>query len=147
MAGFAYPLSSLSLSIVEARGNSKNFFKVEVIKKILFLPIYFIAYFYGITYFLISFVVAAFIATFINVRFVKFEIDISVFTTVKLLCRYFFSTLLLVVVGELAHYYFQTIQHFIISGIEAIVFILLYVGLHSQFKSNGYQYTLALLKH
>ena len=93
LAGFAYPLSSLSLSIIEARGNSKNFFKVEIIKKILFLPTYFIAYFYGIIPFLISFVLAMFIATFINVRFLKFELDIKVWQTVKYLSTYFFPTL------------------------------------------------------
>ena len=129
LAGFAYPLSSLSLSIVEARGNSKNFFIVELIKKIIQLPIYFIAYFYGI-----------------KVRFVKFELNISVFKTIKFLSKYFFSTLLLVSLGELGLLYFQTVQPLLIAAIEAILFMLMYIGLHYQFKSKGYEYTLALLK-
>lgn len=146
LAGFAYPLSSLSLSIIEARGNSKNFLKVEIIKKFIFLPTYFIAYYYGISAFLISFVIALFIATFINVRFLKFELDISVRHTIYLLSKYFVSSLVIVLTLELIAKHIVNLNHFFFTLIEVLLFVITYLGLHYSFKSKGINFALALIQ-
>jgi O-antigen/teichoic acid export membrane protein len=146
LAGFAYPLSSLSLSIIEARGNSKSFFKVEIIKKILFLPTYFIAYFYGIIPFLISYVIAMFIATFINVRFLKFELDISVWQTIKFLSTYFIPTIIFIAVIYALQLLINYPTTFGVVFIEVIAFISAYFIVHYTFKSKGLEFTLALIK-
>ena len=146
LAGFAYPLSSLSLSIIEARGNSKNFFKVEIIKKILFLPTYFIAYFYGIIPFLISYVVACFIGTFINVRFLKYELDISVVQTIKFLSIYFISTLVIVFGINFIQIYYTINPGIFVVTLQVVAFIGFYFLINKLIKSNGMKYTLALIK-
>lgn len=145
LAGFAYPLSSLSLSIIEARGNSKSFFVVEIIKKLLFLPTYFIAYFYGITPFLISFVIACFIGTFINVRFLKFELDISVWQTIKFLCTYLCASFGIVALITAIQYQFNYPNSMGMVIIEIIVFISAYLLLNFFTKSKGIQYSFELI--
>lgn len=146
LAGFAYPLSSLSLSIIEARGNSKNFFKVEIIKKILFLPTYFIAYSYGIIPFLISYVVACFIGTFINVRFLKYELDISVVQTIKLLSFYFISSLVIVFGISLIQIYYTINPSLYIVLLEIVAFIGFYFLINKLTNSKGMTYAFALIK-
>jgi O-antigen/teichoic acid export membrane protein len=146
LAGFAYPLSSLSLSIIEARGNSKNFFKVEIIKKFLFLPTYFIAYSFGIIPFLISYVVACFIGTFINVRFLKYELDISVAQTIKFLSVYFILALSLIFIINFIQIYYSINPSLFLVTLEVVAFIGFYFLINKLIKSNGMKYTLALIK-
>jgi teichuronic acid exporter len=145
IAGFAYPLSSLSLSIIEARGNSKSFFVVEIIKKVLFLPTYFIAYFYGIIPFLISFVIACFIGTFINVRFLKFELTISVWQTIKYLSTYLFASFGIIAIITAIQYQFNYASSFGIVFIEIVAFISAYLLLNFFNKSKGIQYSFELI--
>jgi teichuronic acid exporter len=146
LAGFAYPLSSLSLSIIEARGNSKNFFKVEILKKILFLPTYFIAYFLGIIPFLIAYTIAMYIATFINVGFLKYELEISVIQTIKFLSTYFIPALSLIFIINLIQMYYDYYPSLFIVSLEVVAFIGFYFLINKLTNSRGMTYTLALIK-
>lgn len=145
LAGFAYPLSSLSLSIIEARGNSKNFFKLEVIKKILVLPTYFIAYQYGIKAYLVSYLAFCIIGTFMNVLFLTFEIPITVLETIKQLGRYFFSSILIVLVLNIFKDNFR--DNLLNTFFITITFTLIYFITHHLFKSKGLIYAFELVKH
>ncbi len=145
LAGFAYPLSSLSLSIIEARGNSKSFFVVEIIKKLLFLPTYFIAYFYGIIPFLISFVIGCFIGTFINVRFLKFELTISVWQTIKYLSTYLFASFGIIALITAIQYQLNYPNSKFMVFIEIIAFISAYLLLNFFTKSKGIKYSFELI--
>jgi teichuronic acid exporter len=145
LAGFALPLSSLSLSIIESRGNSKNFLRVEVIKKIVGIPSYFIAYFYGVIPFLVSYFFVALICTFINVRFLKFELDISVSQTMK-----FLSTYLLTAAGIVEFINFiknQLNYQPSISSvvIEIFIFISMYLTINFFTRTNGIRYSFELI--
>ncbi len=146
LSGFAYPLSSLSLSIIEARGNSKSFFIVEVIKKILFLPTYYIAYSYGIMPYLFSFVIASYLGTFINVRFLKFELQISVWKTVKYLSRYILYSLAIILSIKYFQFHMNYIPTIKFVMLEMALFILIYLGLNLISNSKGLEYSLALIK-
>ena len=146
LAGFAYPLSNLSLSIIEARGNSKNFFKVEIIKKIIFLPVYFIAFVYGIKYFLFSVVFLSLIGTFLNVHFVKYELDISVFKTIKFLAKYLANAILIILAIEVIFKYFSFQENFVSMLYSICIFSSIYLVTNFLTKSKGVIYTLALLK-
>lgn len=95
LAGFAYPLSSLMLTILEARGNSKVFFRVEVLKKILFFPTYVIAYFFGIAWYLKSFLVACVIGTGLNLIFLNKEIHVGYVQSFRILSKYLLTGLVL----------------------------------------------------
>jgi O-antigen/teichoic acid export membrane protein len=144
-AGFAYPLSSLSLSIIEARGNSKNFFVVEMIKKVLFLPTYFIAFYWGIIPFLVSYVMVMYIATFINVRFLKFELEISVWQTIKYLSAYVIPAFASIALLQLGQNYLDYSTSFFIVFIEIVAFIAVYLFVNFKVKNNGLFYSLAII--
>lgn len=147
IVGFAYPLSSLTLSIIEARGNSKNFFRLEIIKKVLFLPTYFIAYYYGIEAYLISYIVFCIIGTFVNVLFLTFEIPIRVYNTILQLARYFIPTILIIFLLYLVQMQLQYANSLIISGIEVVIFAGIYFSLHQLAKSKGLQYAVELIRN
>jgi O-antigen/teichoic acid export membrane protein len=138
IAGFAYPISSLSLSIIEARGNSKSFFRVEIIKKILFLPTYYIAFRFGITYFLVSYIIACFIGTFINVLFAQFEIEFDFWKIVIAFFKYYLPAAAIV----FALYYLKQQVNLISDTIDgllaAIVFVVSFSAIQFFKKTNGF---------
>lgn len=145
LSGFAYPLSSLSLSIIEARGNSKSFFIVEVVKKVLALPTYFIAYSHGIIPYLFSFTILGYVSTFINVRFLKFEINISVWQTVKFISKYLILSLIIILLVTLIKKQFYDTSGFIGVLVELFFFIICYIGLNFLLKTKGFEYSINLI--
>ena len=147
IVGFAYPLSSLTLSIIEARGNSKSFFKLEIIKKLLFLPTYFIAYYYGIEAYLLSYIVFCIIGTFVNVLFLTFEIPIKVFVTVLQLGRYFTSSVFIILILFLVQQQLKYANSLIIAGTEIALFTGIYFTIHQLAKSKGLKYSIELIRN
>ncbi len=145
IAGFAYPLSSLSLSIIESRGNSKNFLKVEVLKKILFLPTYFIAYYHGIIPYLYSYLIACFIGTFLNVKFVNFEIPFNFKKIVLTFFSYYIPAAIIIGVLYFIFSKYTLITTEIDGVIAAILFFGTYFLLQYYTKSKGLQYLKAFL--
>lgn len=93
LTGAIYPLSALALSILEARGHSKAFFQVEVLKKIIAIPCFFIAYYSGVTWFLISLSIAYVLMFLLNLLFLKKAIF---YNATSYLARFFQYTLVTV---------------------------------------------------
>ncbi|MDX2133627.1 MAG: lipopolysaccharide biosynthesis protein [Saprospiraceae bacterium] len=75
LSAFAFPLSALILSVVSARGNSKDFFRAEIIKKLIFLPTFFFI-FIGVEAFLYAWVVANFLAFGVNLQYLTRSIPV-----------------------------------------------------------------------
>ena len=61
-----YPLHAMNLNIILVKGRSDLFFKLEVIKKLLYIPIIFIGIYMGVIALLISEMILSFIAYFLN---------------------------------------------------------------------------------
>lgn len=61
-----YPLHALNLNILNVKGRSDLFLKLEIIKKLIAVPIIFVAILFGIKVMLISLIVVSFIGYFIN---------------------------------------------------------------------------------
>lgn len=61
-----YPLQSLNLSILKVKGRSDLFLKLELIKKVLAMPIIFIAIFYDVKTMILGMIVLSFVAYYIN---------------------------------------------------------------------------------
>jgi O-antigen/teichoic acid export membrane protein len=146
LSGFAYPLSSLCLSIVQAKGNSKIFFISEIIKKSIAIPIYIIAFFYGIRAFLFSFVVYSTIATFVNIVSLRVELNFKIIDTVKFLLRYLVTSFLILAVLLFLANFFKLNSYIITPLIQVITFVGLYILLHVLLKSKGLDYSLELIR-
>ncbi|NPA68760.1 MAG: lipopolysaccharide biosynthesis protein, partial [Chlorobi bacterium] len=69
ITGFAYPLSSLLVTILSASGNSKAFLKLEIIKKIFFGISLTLGFIWGVTGFLICNAFVIFINFYLNIIF------------------------------------------------------------------------------
>lgn len=89
--GFAWPVSSLMCNIIAGVGNSKAFLRLEVYKKILFLPVYGLGFILGLKGFIGCFIAANFIAIILNAFFVSAEIAITVFAQIKIIASYIVS--------------------------------------------------------
>jgi O-antigen/teichoic acid export membrane protein len=146
LVGFAYPLSSMTLSLIEAQGDSKSFLRVEIIKKILVTPTYFIAFFYGIKMYLLSYIVFCFVGTFINVYFATFHIAVRVMDTVVILAKYFITSIILVISILAASQFFVWSSIYSEAIVKAFLFTVLYFLYNYIVSNKGLKYTLELIR-
>ena len=64
--GMFYPLHALNLNMLQIQGRSDLFLRLEIIKKILAIPVIFIAIVYGIKSMIISMIILSLIAYYLN---------------------------------------------------------------------------------
>ncbi len=98
---WAYPLSAIMLSVINGLGFSKYFFRAEMLKKILVLPAYAIAFVYGIKGYLIASIIIALPAFYINLYFLKKSAQIGFLPQFKILFSYLSIVLIAFIVPYL----------------------------------------------
>jgi teichuronic acid exporter len=74
-SGILYPLHLYNLMILQVKGRSDLFLKLEVIKKVILVVIIVISIFYGFTSLLVGYVIASIVALFINTHYAGSMID------------------------------------------------------------------------
>jgi len=74
-AGMLYPLHSLNLNMLKVEGRSDLFLKLEVIKKIIAIPVIIIGIIFGIKTMLIGLIINSFIAYYLNSLYSGNSID------------------------------------------------------------------------
>jgi teichuronic acid exporter len=67
LAGFVYPLSALLVSILSSLGNSKGYFRLELLKKLILTVNFIVGFTYGIREFLIGLVIASVLSLVLNI--------------------------------------------------------------------------------
>lgn len=87
MVAFVYPLSALMLSVMSARGNSKDFFRAEVAKKAVYTPTFLFVW-RGIEAYLYAWAVAVLVAFFINLYFLRRTLSVRIFPYIKTVLLY-----------------------------------------------------------
>lgn len=145
LGGYAYPLSSLALSIVEAKGNSRNFFIAEIYKKVIFLPIFFVAYFYGVIPFLYGYLMAVFFGTIVNFYFLSLEIETSLTSIVKLLLKYLVTMIMPIIVCNFAVGWLDLSSSLIVSGICMMCYLIMFLSMNFLMKNNGMRFVIKLI--
>jgi O-antigen/teichoic acid export membrane protein len=65
-SGMMYPLQALNLNMLQVAGRSDLFLKLEIIKKILAVPVIIIGIYYGIEAMIIGMIIISFIAYYLN---------------------------------------------------------------------------------
>jgi len=76
-SGILYPLHMYNLLILQVKGRSDLFLKLEIIKKVILVGIIVISIFYGFTSLLFGYVIASITALFINTYYAGTMIDYS----------------------------------------------------------------------
>lgn len=74
-SGILYPLHLYNLLILQVKGRSDLFLKLEVIKKLIVVVIIIISFLYGFTSLLVGYVLASIVALFINTHYAGKMID------------------------------------------------------------------------
>lgn len=126
IAGFAWPISALMVTLISGAGNSKAYFRLELIKIAIQLPAYIFGFLAGITSFLWIFAGVRVISLCLNALFVSREIKL---TAKKQLVITFFY-LLPGAGATTGSYYFVNIFHSIAIPGQIILYILIYVILY-----------------
>ena len=76
-SGMLYPLHALNLNILNVKGRSDLFLRLEVFKKLLAIPVILVAIFMGIKSMLIGFIILSFVTYFVNAYWSGKLIDYS----------------------------------------------------------------------
>jgi len=103
LSSFASPLASLMLAIIEAQGNSKNFFYADVFKKLIFLPGYIVVWFFSIETFLLTLFLLNILGSAVNLYYLNKEIIVGYLGSTKILLKYFIPSIGLAVLIDLIY--------------------------------------------
>ena len=136
LCAYEFPLSSLLVNVLSSAGNSKDFLKIEIIKKIVYGLNFSLAFFFGLQAFLYGFAVACAFELVINILYASKQINVKsiyffkAFTPYLVLC-----SLTVIVVTIFAKFInLNNYFHFIII---AILYIMLFFGFSILSKNNG----------
>jgi O-antigen/teichoic acid export membrane protein len=77
LVGFGWPVSALMCNIIAGVGNSKNFFRLEIYKKIIFLPVYLFGFLLGIKGFIICMISVGLLGIVLNAFFTSKEVAVN----------------------------------------------------------------------
>ena len=83
LSGFVMPFNSLFINIISSRGNSTNYLKLNMIKKIPKGLVLCFGFYFGITGFLYGLILSSIINTFINILFVNRELGTNYWLLLK----------------------------------------------------------------
>lgn len=81
--GIFYPLSALNLNILYVKGRSDLALRIEIIKKVLFVPVFVLAVMWGIKVMILSMIILSLISSFINSYWSGRLIGYSFFEQIK----------------------------------------------------------------
>lgn len=97
LSGFAFPISSASLNILKATGNSSKFLEVEAYKKIVGLIGLCTGFYFGVKGYLFSLIFTGAVAVLLNMYFVSLAVsfsvkeqlkDIYIYAIISVLCTF-----------------------------------------------------------
>jgi len=139
LSSFAYPISSLLVTVLSSRGNSKAFLRLEIYKKLLLSFNFFILYFLGIKFYLYGVIVTSFFSLMINMLFVSNEIKLPFMFLLKpvfvQIIISFVATIFVIFIMDNIDF-----NGLFIMAIKLILFSTIYLFLNNLFKVNSYFY-------
>jgi O-antigen/teichoic acid export membrane protein len=137
LSGFAYPVSSLFVNVLQSRGNSKDFLRLEIYKKILTAINLSFGFYWGIEGYLYGLVVVSTLATYLNMIYASREINIPIITYIQpIIIQMIISVISVIVVT----YITIDIQSYgiLLLFIKGILFVFCYIGISWLFKTNSF---------
>ena len=95
LAGFVYPLSALLVSILSSLGNSKGYFRLELLKKVILTVNFIVGFAYGIREFLVGLVIASILSLVLNIAAASREAGMPPSGFYKTMAGYLFLAVIL----------------------------------------------------
>ena len=106
LTGLFFPVSSVMVNLLKGVGHSRLFLRLEILKKILVLPTFVVAYFYGLHVFLWSVLVVTIFNLFLNAGGVHKAVSIPIVEQLQIPARDFlFLGLLLILLTLIFQHY------------------------------------------
>ena len=144
VVGALYPIHSLNLTVLTAKGLAKLFLRLEIIKKTLQLSILAVTFRYGIYAMVLGQVGSSLLALLINSYYTKKYLDYGLLAQVVDLFPYICIT----AVSSLSTYLIlqqSTLSLFMALALSGILFALIYIALAFVFKLEAIREALALV--
>lgn len=121
-----FPLHSLNLNMLNVKGRSDLFFRLEIIKKIIAIPVIFIGIFWGIKAMIYAMIISSFIAYYFNSYYNAFLIDYNIKEQVRDIMPSFVITsiigTLVFIIGQVLNY--NSLIIIIIQSISGLIFVI-----------------------
>lgn len=135
-AGMLYPLHAINLNILQVKGRSDLFLKLEIIKKVIAVIPIAIGIFYGIEFMLWGSVCTSFVAFFLNSYYSADLIDYPTFRQIKDVLPTFLVSL--IVAGCMWGLSFLPLSYYIILPLQLIVGLVLAYLIYERIKLPEY---------
>lgn len=132
-----YPLHSLNLNVLNVKGRSDLFLKLEIIKKILVIPVIIIGILLGIVPMLIGMIIHSFVCYFLNSRYAGFLIDYSVMEQIRDIIPGFMLAVTVAILIFIPSLLLNTLPLIMLSG-QLILAVILVLSFSEMFKLEPY---------
>jgi len=140
LSGFSYPIGAVLVNVLSSRGNSKDFLRLEIYKKLVSSVSIIVLYFYGIDAFLYALVAQAFFnAIFLNISYASREIELSFFKLFKPVMIQMLLGIASVVI-VLGLNYNLDFGNFIMLVIKGSEYLIIYTVLNKILGTDAYKY-------
>lgn len=137
--GMFYPLHALNLNMLNVQGRSDLFLKLEIIKKLLAVPIIIISIFYGIKILILGMILLNLIGYYINSYWSGNFIDYSFIQQIRdITPSFILAVLISFIVFEIGN--FLNISNLWKLITQTMVGVLLFIGLTESTKMKDYTY-------
>jgi teichuronic acid exporter len=136
--GMLYPLHGINLNMLKVKGRTDLLLKLEVIKKLLSIPVIIVGVVYGIKWMLVGLILNSLIAYFLNSNWSGKLINYSSFEQLRDILPSFYvaitAAVIVLITGRLLLQYDHVIQLFVQIALGAIIVF----ALCELFKINSY---------
>lgn len=144
-AGVFYPLHALNLNVLNVKGRSDLFLKLEIFKKLLAIPVIAIGIYYGISEMIVAMIIVSFISYYLNSYYSGRLIQYNTLTQIKDILPSFLLASANGVFIYLIGYYMKAppVITYITQIFASIIFI---IGFAELFEMRDYLYLKAIVK-
>lgn len=136
LGSFIYPLAAIFITVLSSRGKSKKYLQLDILKRVVLVPVFLIAFYFDIEIFLYALIVAGLINMLINIHYVSKELNIAKLSFVTPLVPYFLMVITLILFLN----YIIIIQNLIVHAILTVsLYTCMYMFIAYVFKLEGYK--------
>jgi len=136
--GVQYPIHALNLNLLQIKGRSDLFLRLEIIKKVLVIPVILFGIFYGINAMIVGMAIFSAFAIFLNGYWTKRFINYSVITQIKDIFPSFLIALISALIVSFAGY-FLPLKSMYILIIQLILGASIVIALCELLNINEYR--------
>ncbi|MBW8015848.1 MAG: lipopolysaccharide biosynthesis protein [Planctomycetes bacterium] len=138
LVGLMYPIHSINLNLLMAKGRSDLFFRLEIIKKALIVISIFVTYRWGISAMIWGQIIVSIAGLYINTFFTARMIDYPIMEQLWDMTPYLFAAVLMgAVVYSLKYVPFESVLSLFLT--QAIVGVVVYIGLCRIFRLSAFE--------